>query len=330
VTVAQIPMVYIMLYFVLPRLILKQRYVLAFLATFLLWLLFGAMNIYLMTDRMPGWLSAILPEQYVAKTQRLSSVSFYMAVIATNKGAFAMAAMALMLKFIKYWYLKDQRNLQLQKENTEAQMQLLTAQVHPHFLFNTLNNVYSQTQTESPKGSRMIMGLSDMLRYILYEGNKRLVPLDRELAMITEYINLEKIRYGNKLDVHVLIPGKTEDIYIAPLLLLPFIENCFKHGASNMLQNPWINFTVEMKGTELVMKLMNGKMPLNADPNPGKGIGINNVRKRLELLYKDKYDLQIREDDEVFVVDLKVELVKIEVEKPGDSLPERKPEPVYA
>jgi LytS/YehU family sensor histidine kinase len=238
--------------------------------------------------------------------------------------------MALMLKFIKYWYLKDQRNLQLQKENTEAQMQLLTAQVHPHFLFNTLNNVYSQTQTESPKGSRMIMGLSDMLRYILYEGSKRLVPLDKELTMIAEYINLEKIRYGNKLDVHVLIPGKTEDIYIAPLLLLPFIENCFKHGASNMLQNPWINLTVEMKGTELVMKLMNGKMPLNADPNPGKGIGINNVRKRLELLYKDKYDLQIREDDEVFVVDLKVELVKIEVEKPGDSLPERKPEPVYA
>ncbi len=330
VTVAQMPMVYSMLYFVLPHLILKQRYVLAFLTIFLLWLFFGAMNIYLMTDRMPHWLSAILPEQYVAKTPRLGAVSFYMAVIATNKGAFAMAAMALMLKFIKYWYLKDQRNLQLQKENSEAQIQLLTAQVHPHFLFNTLNNIYSQTQTESPKGSRMIMGLSDMLRYILYEGNKRLVPLDKELTMITEYINLEKIRYGNKLDVHVLIPDKTKDLYIAPLLLLPFIENCFKHGASNMLQDPWINLTVEMKGTQLVMKLMNGKMPLNVDPNPGKGIGINNVRQRLELLYKDKYDLQIREDEEVFVVDLKVELIKVEADKPGDNLRERKPEPVYA
>jgi LytS/YehU family sensor histidine kinase len=330
VTVAQIPMVYIMLYFVLPHLILKQRYVSAFLTIFLLWLLFGAMNIYLITDRMPDWLSAILPEQYVAKTQRLGAVSFYMAVIATNKGAFAMAAMALMLKFIKYWYLKDQRNLQLQKENTEAQMQLLTAQVHPHFLFNTLNNVYSKTQNESPEGSRMIMGLSDMLRYILYEGNKRLVPLDQELTMIAEYINLEKIRYGNKLDVHVLTPGKTEDIYIAPLLLLPFIENCFKHGASNMLQDPWINLTVEMKDTQLVMKLMNGKMALNADPNPGKGIGINNVRQRLELLYKDKYDLQIREDEEVFVVDLKVDLVKIMADKPVNELPEQKPALVYA
>ncbi len=279
---------------------------------------------------MPDWLSALLPEQYVAKTQRLGSVSFYMAVIATNKGAFAMAAMALMLKFIKYWYLKDQRNLQLQKENSDAQLQLLTAQVHPHFLFNTLNNIFSKTQTESPDGSKMIMGLSDMLRYILYEGQKPLVPLKQELSMITEYIALEKIRYGNKLDVHMLIPDRTYDIYIAPLLLLPFIENCFKHGASNMLQNPWINLTVEMKGTQLVMKLMNGKMALNADPNPGKGIGINNVRQRLELLYKDKYDLQIREDEEVFVVDLKVDLVRIKADKPGDKLPEPKPEPVYA
>lgn len=279
---------------------------------------------------MPGWLSAVLPAQYVAKTQRLGAVAFYMAVIATNKGAFAMAAMALMLKFLKYWYLKDQRNLQLQKENTAAQMQLLTAQVHPHFLFNTLNNIYSQTQTESLKGSKMIMGLSDMLRYILYEGSKPLVPLDKELMMISEYIALEKIRYGNKLDVHVLTPGKTEGIYIAPLLLLPFIENCFKHGASNMLQNPWINLTIEIKGIRLVMKLMNGKMALSEVPGPNRGIGINNVRQRLGLLYKDKHDLRIREDDEVFVVDLSVDLARLEVEEDTKLIQHDQPAIAYA
>ncbi|MGZ3939948.1 MAG: sensor histidine kinase, partial [Flavisolibacter sp.] len=218
-------------------------------------------------------------------------------------------------KMFKHYHLKNIRNLQLQKENTAAQMQLLTAQVHPHFLFNTLNNIYSQTQLESPKGSKMIMGLSDMLRYILYEGQKPLVPLDQELLMITEYINLEKIRYGNKLDVHVLMPDNPAKLYIAPLLLLPFVENCFKHGTSKILERPWINLTVELKDTTLVMKLMNGKVRLAEDQKTKTGIGINNVRQRLELLYTNKYDLQIREDEEVFVVDLRVELVRREIKE---------------
>jgi sensor histidine kinase YesM len=330
VILAQIPFVYTMLYFVLPRLIMKRHYALAFLAIVALWILCGVMNVYFTTNMYPRWLSYILPEQYLAHTQRLGSVSFFMGIMATNKGAFTMSALALMLKFIKYWYVKDQRNLQLQKENAEAQMRLLTAQVHPHFLFNTLNNIYSQTQTESPKGSKMIMGLSDMLRYILYEGSKPLVPLNKELTMITEYISLEKIRYGNKLDVHVLIPDKTNDVYIAPLLLLPFIENCFKHGASNMLQAPWINLTVEMKETRLVMKLMNGKASLNQELHPKKGIGIDNVRQRLDLLYKNKYDLQIREDEEVFVVDLKVELIRMNEGEHKENLIKSQPIHVYA
>jgi len=168
-----------------------------------------------------------------------------------------------------------------------------------------------------------------LLRYVLYEGQKPLVSLKQELLMITEYINLEKIRYGNKLDVHVLTPDKSEDLYIAPLLLLPFIENCFKHGTSNMLENPWINLTVELKDTMLVMKLMNGKTSLNGNVQEKQGIGINNVSQRLNLLYKDKFDLQIQEDEEVFVVDLKVELIKIK-NKELDGIPvQSQPELVY-
>ena len=128
---------------------------------------------------------------------------------------------------MKYWYVKEQRNLQLQKENVEAQLQLLKAQVHPHFLFNTLNNIYSFTQNTSPVGSKLVTGLSDMLRFILYECNQPLVPLSKELKMIQDYINLEQIRYGNKLDIHLDFPENTNDLYIAPLLLLPLIENSF-------------------------------------------------------------------------------------------------------
>ena len=116
-----------------------------------------------------------------------------------------------------------------------------------------------------------------------------------------------------------MIPDKTDGLYIAPLLLLPFAENCFKHGASKMLQNPWINLTIEIKDTTLIMKLMNGKAPGNENGQPKTGIGINNVRQRLELLYKDKFDLQIREDEEMFVVDLQVELIRPESLKDKQS-----------
>jgi LytS/YehU family sensor histidine kinase len=177
----------------------------------------------------------------------------------------------------------------------------------------------------------MIMGLSDILRYILYEGQKLLVPLKQELLMIKEYINLEKIRYGNKLDVHVMIPDKTDDIYIAPLMILPFVENCFKHGTSSMLQNPWINLTVELKDTRLVMKLMNGKAPMKLNDNSKTGIGIGNVRQRLELLYSGgKYDLQIKEDEEVFVVDLQVELIRIENKQQFETAVQPQPTTAYA
>jgi sensor histidine kinase YesM len=308
---SQAPLVYCMLYFVFPKFILRKRYLASLLLIIVLWFLGGILNLVFLGKILPQLLAIILPAKNQPLLPRTEAVSFWMAVLATNKGAFTITASALMLKFGKQWYHKQYRNLQLQKENSEAQLQLLTAQVHPHFLFNTLNNIYSQAQTESPKSSKMIMGLSDMLRYILYEGKKPLVRLKQELLMVTEYINLEKIRYGNKLDVHVLTPDKMDDIFIAPLLLLPFVENCFKHGTSNMLQNPWINLTVELKDTTLVMKLMNGKSPVKVNGHLKPGIGISNVRQRLDLLYKEKYELQVREDEEVFVVDLKVELIGI-------------------
>ena len=267
------------------------------------------------------WLGAKAKADMLSKEVTFQR-QFIMAFLAALQGAFASAGLATCFKMFKDHYVKNIRNQQLLKENVEAQLQLLRAQVHPHFLFNTLNNIYSQTQLESPKGSKMIMGLSDILRYILYEGQKPFVPLKQELLMIKEYINLEKIRYGSKLDVDVSTPDQTDDIYIAPLLLLPFVENCFKHGTSNMLHDPWINLIIELNDKILVMKLMNGNTQLKDDIQGKPGIGLNNVRQRLDLLYKDKHDLQLREDEEVFVVDLKVELVRIEnIEQPDLNLP---------
>ena len=305
--------VYLMLYFILPRFIVTGKYIKASLWILLLLILTACASTFLLIS-IP-WEKVglfINLKVFQSKSGYINiGTSMTMSYQSAMVGALTGAALAAGFKLFKYYYLKNRRIQQLLKENIAAQLQILRAQVHPHFLFNTLNNIFSQTQTESPKGSRMIMGLSDTLRYILYEGQKPLVPLKQELLMINEYINLEKILYGNKLDVHVLTPDKVDDIYIAPLLLLPFVENCFKHGTSHNLQNPWVNLTAEMKNTTLVMKLMNGKAIVSDNDQDKSGIGISNVKQRLDLLYKDKYDLQITEDDEVFIVDLWIELIRV-------------------
>jgi len=311
-------LVYSLLYFILPRYVFTGKYIKATFCILALLSLTIFVNIALQS--IPWSEFSWLPSKYRptfsgAGDFRITTSAW----IAAMGGSLTAAAFAAGFKIYKHYYVKHIRNRQLMKENMEAQLQLLKAQVHPHFLFNTLNNIYSQTQLESPKGSKMIMGLSEMLRYILYEGQKQVVPLKQELMMVTEYISLEKIRYGNKLDVYVMTPGKADDLFIAPLLLLPFVENCFKHGASNMLQNPWINLTIEVKDTTLTMKLMNGKAPVKENGKNKTGIGISNVRQRLELLYKNKYDLQIREDEEVFVVDLKVDLKRMESMKEKEA-----------
>ena len=304
----QIFLVYPLLYFVLPRYILTNKYVKAIVWCAIFLAISGIVNQLMIMHVNRPVLEFILPEKFLSNTQRTPEASFVMGVLSSFKGGLLGAAFAVGLKLLKHWYLKEKRNLELLKEKTEAQLQLLTAQIHPHFLFNTLNNIYSQTLTESPKGSKMIMTLSDLLRYILAEGNKTCVPLRKELTMLNDYINLEKIRYGNKLDMHVSLPEQTNDLQITPLLLLPFVENCFKHGASKFLTNPWINLKIELRDTTMMMKLMNGKDILQAE-NPVKlGTGIENVKKRLELLYKDKYVLQIINEAEIFVVNLKLEL----------------------
>jgi hypothetical protein len=302
--VPQIFFAYVLIAFILPRFILKNRYILSFF-----WLIFfvyaaGVLNFICMNYVFP-------PPPLFKPTGNI-----WLDFVTASKGCLVAATAICSFKLLKYWHLKEKRNLELLKEKTEAQLQLLTAQVHPNFLFNTLNNINSKAQNESPGSAKMIMGLSHILRYVLDEGKHELVPLENELQMLTDYIHLEKMRYDDKLDLHLSLPSKTEEVSITPLLLLPFVENCFKHGTSRMLNNPWINLKIELKSTSLVMKLMNGKKTSPVTHNGRKGTGIENVKKRLELLYKDRYDLQINEDEEVFVVNLKLELVGVTSTKP--------------
>ena len=298
---------YMLIYFVLPRYLLKQKYWQTAAWVVSLFILTAGMSAVLASTVIKAernWIT-----NYHLYTRGFDIGSMALALMAGLRGGITIAGISATIKLMKYWYTKERRNLQLQKENAESQLQLLKAQVHPHFLFNTLNNIYSYTQNASTVASKLVMGLSDMMRYMLYECNLPLVALDKELKMLQDYSMLEQIRYDKRLDLHIELPENTQDLYIAPLLLLPFVENCFKHGASNMLEQPWISLHISVEGDVLKMNLVNGKPPDNGPrPLDKPGIGIVNVRKRLSLLYPDKHELLITAEEEVFIINLTLQL----------------------
>jgi sensor histidine kinase YesM len=295
---------YTLMYFVIPRFLLKQKYWLTAAWTLIAFLVTASISSVIGMFVVPAMKTFVFNYQDAHPNQ----VQFHLAMMAGLRGGITIGGIAAAIKLMKYWYVKEQRNLQLQKENMESQLQLLKAQIHPHFLFNTLNNIYSYTQNTSPAAAGMVTALSDMLRFMLYECNQPLVPLSKELKLINDYINLEQIRYGNRLELHLYMPGRTNDLYIAPLLLLPLIENCFKHGTSHVLDNPWINLQIVLEGKQMRMKLINGKVDTPGNEKLSHGIGISNVRKRLDFLYQGKHELEITSDEDVFIVNLKIEL----------------------
>ncbi|TWR29112.1 two-component system sensor protein [Mucilaginibacter pallidiroseus] len=229
-------------------------------------------------------------------------------MLAGLRGSITVGGVAAAIKLMKCFYERQQTALMLEKEKANAELQMLKAQLHPHFLFNTLNNIYSFTQEVSEKASGMIMGLSHLLRYILYDCSKPFVPLDKELKMIRDYFALESARYDHGLDLSVQMP-KATDHFIAPLMLLPFIENAFKHGASQVTEHPWISLTILVNNDELSMKLINGKPIISKNTIPG--IGIANVRKRLALLYPGQHELVINDEEEMYIVNLRIALATV-------------------
>ena len=186
---------------------------------------------------------------------------------------------------------------------------MLKAQVHPHFLFNTFNNIYALTLDDSPKAGVTIKKLSGMVHYMIHEGAEPFVPVNKEVKMLLDYIGLEKIRYGERLDMTIEIKqAHDENRLIAPLLMLPFVENCFKHGASKTLNKASIELFIETTNDWLDLRIRNTRPTLYEKPDSRKRIGLQNVQKRLELLYPGKYQLDIQSAEASFTVHMKVKL----------------------
>lgn len=212
-----------------------------------------------------------------------------------------------MFYFLKAWYEQERLANALAQEKTEAEMKLLKSQIQPHFIFNTLNNIYSHAVQKSDKTADLIFQLSAFLSYGLYENKPTFVPVVKEVDIIKSYIELEKIRYGDRLDVSVNVFDQLEEARISPLLLLPLVENCFKHGFSSAIDNCWIRIDISKPDNWLVIKIENS-VPEDGEKTgqANGGIGLKNVKRRLEIVYPGRHEFKTRENQDSYLCVLKI------------------------
>ncbi len=184
-------------------------------------------------------------------------------------------ATAVAIKIVKKWFAQQEEKHEMEKRNLETELSLLKSQLHPHFLFNTMNNLYALSLEESSKTSEGIAKIANLLRSVLYECNDTEVTLDKEIKLIENYIDLERMRYDNRLSLEFNVSGQVDKVNIAPMLLFTFVENCFKHGSSNDTGNPFINININVTENEIVFFVENSKPELNRNETKDSGCTTN-------------------------------------------------------
>ena len=203
-------------------------------------------------------------------------------------------------------WIKTERNKErIETEKLNTELSFLKSQVNPHFFFNTLNNIYSLAIVQSEQTAPAVLKLSSIMRYILTETQNDFVPLENEISFLKNYIDLQLVRLTDKVKVTFNADIQNPQIQIAPLLFIPFVENAFKYGISTK-ENSAINIELTQKGKEVVLFVSNNIVHTDATIHETTGIGINNVKRRLELLYPSKFDLHVSDDGKLFTVNLSI------------------------
>lgn len=213
------------------------------------------------------------------------------------------------LKLFFDWFQKEKEARELSILNRDTELKYLKNQINPHFLFNSLNNLYSLSLKKSDKAPEVILKLSEILRYLLYESSAEFVPLEREIEYLKNYTEIESLRFGNRLKIHFQEDGEYDGYVIAPMLLIPFVENAFKHGPAKNNEAGLIEIITELTDDWFFFSVRNNVLDTKAVYSISEGgIGNQNVEKRLELLYPSRYQLNQTKSDEHYVVQLKLKL----------------------
>jgi len=288
-----VSIVYLNLYLAVPRFLRRERYLL-YTCVFLILLGVGALFLYLLFDQ---WIDLLLPGYYF--------ISYYsVPVLMLYTGSFLV--LTTLLKLSRSWFML----LRVERMTSTHQLQSLQSQINPHFLLNSLQTIYALALEKSGRTPEVILQLSHILQYTLYETGHSTVELKKEIGMISDYVEMYRHRADpGQTDINMEVLGDPGELLIAPMLLIPFIENSFKHGLAGVRGRSFISIHLEILENKLQFSVQNSygeseKLELDKQ----KGIGIENTRQRLELLYPDKYKLDIENIEDIFKVHLSIEL----------------------
>jgi sensor histidine kinase YesM len=291
---------YIFIYFLLPRYLLKAKYFSLTTGVILL-------TAFLLVT---GYIihSVVFPyiDDLNNYTKAENSTPWWTSINSVLLTAPKIIAAAIAIKLVKRWYIKQKEKEKIEKEKLVTDLKLLKAQVRPGFLFTALDHIYGYAKTRSSQAQELLLKFSDLLSYLLYECDDTMVPLDKELTMMKEYIFMEKIRFGKALEMEIVVKGNTGNKTIAPLLLLPFIENSFRE-CNSLAEQSWINLELTIGDELLTMKLMHG-VDIDKTEQEVFSDEIINVQKRLQLLYPGNHELKMYTEHEICMTFLKINL----------------------
>ena len=281
--------VYPFLYLIMPKFLYKRRFLL--LAISLAGLLICAKGI---TE-----LLVFLTPKEIFVSQRFGTGRNILPFI-------MVAAMAGFAKLIKYYFYRSNRAAQEEEQRIQTELELLKSQIHPNFLFNTLNNLFAHTIKKSNESPNIVLKLSDLLRFMIYESKCEFIPLDHEIQLLENYIELEKLRHERDLDVSFTASGELENKMIRPLLLLPLVEYAFKKATSEENDIKWISINIHSENNKLNFNLAFSEN--NTEQNDDTEKGFKNVVKRLDLLYPDSHTISLQEHSEMGNITLELSL----------------------
>lgn len=287
-----IVVVYLNLYMAIPRFLSKERY-LYYVLIFVVLLFGGALFLYLLFD---SWIDLLLPGFYFISYYNLPVLMLYTGSI---------MVLTTLLKLSRSWFML----LRVERITTTHQLQTLQSQINPHFLLNSLQTIYALSLEKSERSPEVILQLSHILKYTLYETGQPTVELEKEISMIKDYVEMYRHRVDpDHTAIKIEISGDPEGLMIAPMLLIPFIENSFKHRFQGKQKRAYINIHLEIEGDEIQFRVENSRGENDQpDLEQQKGIGIENTRQRLELLYPGKHILDIETNEDAFIVNLSIQ-----------------------
>ena len=294
-----IPAVYLNIELLLPKLGNRKRILFYLLSLIVLIILFAWIN-YNFFD---NWSAKVFPDYFFISYFTFREIVLFFTVY---------IIITMLLKLSKSWFLVSglQKEL-LEKEKQKAKVELkaLKAQINPHFFFNTLNSIYSMALDKDERLPGTVLQLSDLMRYFLYGSRDNFIPLEKDLTVVKEYIALQKLRSNAQLDIETKISGEISDQQIAPLLLITFLENAFKHGAKGSTENTFIKLTIDVEKNKLNFTVENNKGYIDeVKTGDHNGLGLENVKRQLELLYPGKHLLNIIDGHDRFTVALQLNL----------------------